>query len=194
MNRWLWTVVLALAPVAAQAAVGVGARVGGYGFREVEDGEATWQGCRMNGFGLFGTYDLDRDRELFAEGGLDFYQATDDAVRDERMDRLSLHAQVALGVRFFPDFIVSPHVQAGLGAEWTKLEVVGTTLRRDALLGTGFLGLGAELNASQRLHLGSNLRMLAMAGPDLAHRKAGDDLPLAYRAAGQAQFYVRYDL
>jgi hypothetical protein len=185
---------LVMLPGLAWADLGVGARVGGYGFREPEHGEMDWQGCRMDGVGVFATWDLDAGRNLFLEGGLDFYQATNEVVEEEHMDRLSLHATAAVGVRLFPDAIVSPSIQAGLGAEWTKLELMHATAKREGVMPTGFLGVGGELNATERLHFGANLRFHAMQGPDLDHDAPGDDIPLAYRAVAQAQFFMRYSL
>lgn len=192
MRGWLLGAALVMAPGVAAATIGVGARVGGYGFREASREGAPWDGCRMDGVGLFATLDL--DRHFFGEAGLDFYQATDATVKDESMDRLSLHGQLALGVRLFPDAIVTPHLQLGGGVEWTKIGFVGTPLEREAVLASGFLGAGGELDISEQVHLGLNLRFLAMAGPDAHHVGHDEAIPLTYRAAGQLQFFLRYVL
>lgn len=111
---------LAATPAAAENApsddvitLGAGARIGGYGFREVdEDGALTWDDCRMNGVGLFGTADF--GKYLFAELSLDYYHATGPVIASG-MDRQSAFVLGAGGVRLYPDAFISPYLQVGVG-------------------------------------------------------------------------------
>ncbi len=188
--------------------LGFGLRVGGYGFREPSGGSTSWEDCRMDGMGVFSSIDL--DPHFFGEVGLDYYQANAGVVEDG-MDRESGHLQVAVGARMFPDFFLTPYVQIGGGAEWTKMSLPATGAEREDVFPTGFLGLGAELNITESLKLGSSLRMYVMAHP--AHEEHGvnygdsthavtlhaltaDDekVPVEYGAAGQLQFFLRYAL
>ncbi len=180
---------------------GFGARVGGYGFRDPNGGEA-WDSCRMNGFGVFGT--LDYDRHLFGELAVDFYSATPDTV-SEGLDRTSTHALTGVGVRMLPDFVITPYVMLGGGAEYTRVELPEGDLA--ALYPMGFIGLGAELNVTRELKLGAALRMLATTRPDLVRDegsiygseaaltgKAQRDPEMEFDVAAQGQFFVRYTL
>lgn len=98
---------------------GFGARVGGYGFRN-PDGDGAWDTCRMNGFGVFGT--LDVNRHLFGELSLDLYSATPETV-DQGLDRTSTHVLTGVGLRMLPYFVLSPYVMLGGGAEYTRVEL-----------------------------------------------------------------------
>lgn len=181
-----------------------GVRLGGYGFREPEGGSTSWTDCRMDGAGLFSTVDITRN--IFAELALDFYQANAEVV-DAGMDRMSLHTQVAAGIRMLPDFYVSPYLQFGGGAEWTRVTLTAQGAEDTLWLPTAFIGVGGELNLLDDLKFGANIRMLTMALPDHAAPQTTTQglstrpLPLAehtgpidlrFEAAGQAQFFIRY--
>jgi hypothetical protein len=181
---------------------GFGARVGGYGFQS-HDGSERWDDCRMNGFGVFGT--LDANRYLFGEAALDFYAAAPEHV-EHGMDRVSTIPSVAAGLRMFPDFVLTPYVQAGFGAEWTRVDLAGA--RSERLYPIGFIGIGTELNVTRELKLGANLRMLVAAqaepaahgeahgvtGEMPAHTDSGDGVPMRVGLAAQGQFFARYAL
>lgn len=188
--------------------LGFGARVGGYGFREVTDGATDWTDCRMDGMGVFTTIGL--GDHLFSEVSLDYYQAHGSTV-GHGMDRESGHLLASIGARMFPDFLLSPYVQVGGGGEWTRIELTANGAEREDLLPTGFLGVGGELNLTEHLKVGATVRMFLMAHP--LHEHAGADsasaghaqthhaltsddeaVPLEYGAAGQAQFFLRYAL
>jgi hypothetical protein len=181
---------------------GFGARVGGYGFQS-HDGSARWDDCRMNGFGVFGT--LDANRYLFGEAAIDFYAAAPDHL-EHGMDRVSTIPSVAAGLRMFPDFVLTPYVQAGFGAEWTRVDLAGARSQR--VYPMGFIGIGTELNVTRELKLGANLRMLAAAqaepaahgeahcatGEMQSHAGAADGVPMRFGLAAQGQFFARYAL
>ncbi len=182
---------------------GFGARIGGYGFREPKPGEIDWTDCRMDGLGVFAT--METDDHFFGEAELDYYQAHGSAVA-EGMDRESAHLLVSVGARMFPHHFLTPYVQVGGGAEWTQLTITATGGEREELLPAGFIGFGAEVNVTDHLKVGSNLRMFVMAhpahetstaSPGTSHHAltaADEAVPLDYGAAGQLQFFVRYAL
>lgn len=184
---------------------GVGARIGGYVFREDEGEGMGWGGCRMDGAGLFTTLDLFGGHG-FAELSFDFYAAHADVVADEGMDRVSLLTLMAAGFRMFPDFWVSPNVHVGGGAEWTDITLIERAQREAHWLPVVFIGLGAEFNLGEHLRLGSNLRILASGlpvahGGSHTHEAAastapgdGDGVAVEMMPAGQLQFFVRYAL
>ena len=171
---------------------GAGARIGGYGFRHVKNDKLSWDDCRMNGVGLFAT--LDYNRRFFAELSVDYYHATGKTVASG-MDRMSMFLLGAVGTRFLRDFFLTPYLQAGIGPEWTKIEVGGR--QRTALLAAPFLGVGVEANLG-RFKLGTHLRTFAMGVPDHlghgtgSHPHAGGDVPITYEVAGEMQFFARY--
>ncbi len=182
---------------------GFGARVGGYGFRDPNGGSA-WDACRMNGFGVFGT--LDANKYLFGELSLDFYSATPDTV-SEGLDRTSTHTLAGVGFRMLPDFVITPYVMLGGGAEYTRVELPEGDL--EALYPMGFIGLGGELNVTRELKLGAVVRMLATARPEIAANGSGSiygsseaaltgeasgDPKMEFDVASQAQFFLRYTL
>jgi hypothetical protein len=170
---------------------GFGARIGGYGFRG-EDGK--WTDCRMNGVGLFGT--LDVTKHFFLELGVDSYQSVKDDA--EHMDRVSMLTSTAVGLRMFPDFIITPYIQVGTGVEWTRVDVMGQ--RTSGVYPMGFLGVGSELNILRNLKAGAVLRFLGMAHPN--HEEHDHDIvyqhptetKMEYQPSTQGQFYVRYVL
>lgn len=147
----------------------------------------------MNGTGLFVTYDLHPN--FFLELGGDFYHATAPTV-EAGMERLSLYLLGSAGARFLPEALVSPYIQAGVGPEWTRIEVGGAT--RSVLLAAPFMGVGGEVSLGA-LRLGATLRSYAMGLPD--HLQAGDQhehsgggtgVPLHYEPAAQVQFLARW--
>lgn len=183
---------------------GIGARIGGYGFRQVTNDDVTnWEQCRMNGVGIFGTLDL--TDHLFTELSIDGYYATGDVVNDG-IDRVSLHAFGALGLRMFPNSLISPHIQIGGGGEWTRVELTDADQLTDGWYPAGFIGTGGELNLGDHLKLGMNLRVFAMALPvyeyvtyDVAEADTSrgapggsDDIPMEFEMASQLQFFLRY--
>jgi len=156
-------------PVAvfADPGFGLGARVGGYGFREVTGGELSWEDCRMNGTGLFGTVDV--SRHFFGELSADLYHATEGPVA-AGMDRTSFHTLAAVGARFFPEFWLTPYVQAGGGTEFTRIDLDGASDR--FVVPEAFMGVGGELSW-KALHFGTTLRVIGMALPAHGHGSDG---------------------
>ena len=183
-------------------ASGFGARVGGYGFQS-HDGSDDWDDCRMNGFGVFGT--LDVNRYVFGEAALDFYSAAPEHL-EHGMDRVSTIPTLAGGLRMFPDFVLTPYVQAGAGVEITRVDLAGA--RTERVYPIGFVGLGAELNVTHQLKLGVNFRMLAAAQAEpAAHGSAhgvtgevpaaaadSEGVPMRFGLAAQGQVLARYAL
>lgn len=179
--------------------IGVGARVGGYGFREVNGSTLSWNDCRMNGTGLFGTIDL--GRHFFGELSADLYHATGETV-GAGMDRMSLHTLGAVGARMLPDALVTPYVQVGGGPEFTRLEIGESVDKR--VLPAVFMGVGGELNI-KRFHFGSNIRVFSMGLPEGGHghvaqalepegAESGDHggVDIRQEVAGQMLFFARY--
>jgi hypothetical protein len=214
MKKQLLCVALAalLAPATALAAesdtateregptFGVGARVGGYGFREVKGDNLAWNDCRMNGTGMFGTIDI--GRYFFGELSADLYHATAAQVNGG-MDRVSFHTMGALGAKMLPDSWVTPYVQVGGGPEFTRLDVDGTVDKR--VLPAAFMGVGGELNAGH-FHFGSNIRVFSMGLPAHGHGEVtqalqpegsddhggSDGIEVRHEVAGQMLFFARY--
>jgi hypothetical protein len=187
-----------------------GARIGGYGFRELKARAVSWTDCRMDGAGVFGAVDL--SEHLFAELSFDFYGASAILVGElEAMDRVSAHTQGALGLRMATGGRFVPYLQVGGGAEWTRVDMPGFA-RTQGWFPTGFFGVGGELALTDHLRLGASLRVAAMAHPLHAHGGEGAHeghalghgaLPapaaaprvqMEYAPAGQALFLVRYSL
>ncbi len=183
---------------------GFGARVGGYGFRQTDGSSEKWDDCRMNGLGLFAT--LDMSQTFFTSLGVDLYHAAPSA-QEEGMDRESTHLLAGVGARMFPEFVLTPFVELGGGAEWTRIDL--GPQRTEGVFPVGFIGLGAELNVTRELKLGAQLRMLATTQPDVAASSTAQALgtsqsalttdgggEVATRAAmaAQGQFFLRYAL
>ena len=172
---------------------GLGVRIGGHGFRHVRNERLSWNDCRMDGSGLFAT--LDFTKHFFTELSVESYHATGKTA-SHGMDRLSMYVLGAAGARFLPDFIVSPYIQAGIGPEWTRIEV-GDHLKT-TVLAAPFFGVGGEINLGS-FKLGSHLRAYAMGAPNHLHTDtdhdhgSGDAVKIHYETAGQAQFFVRYE-
>ncbi len=177
---------------------GVGARVGGYGFREVDGGTLSWDDCRMNGTGLFGTVDV--GPHFFGEVSGDLYHSIGSS---PDMDRVSFLPAAAVGVRLFAGKLITPHLQVGGGPEFTRIEMGGVATTKT--LATGFMGVGGELNI-KRFHFGTNLKVFSMGIPAHAHGTIAAHLEpegsetaahhegakMRYEVAAMGQFFVRY--
>lgn len=211
MKRWI-VVFCTLSMFAAEASaeevvvkdgpeIGLGARVGGYGFREVEGGSLSWADCRMNGTGLFGTVDV--GKHFFGEVSADLYHSTGSS---SGMDRMSFLPSAAVGARLFAGKLITPYIQAGGGPEFTRIEMDANTDKK--LLASGFMGIGGELNVKS-FHFGSNIKVFSMGIPEHLHGTVEahlqpEDAPAAehthepaemkmrYEVAGMMQFFVRY--
>lgn len=169
--------------------VSLGVRIGGYGFRHLNEQEAlAWDNCRMDGIGLTGAYDW--TPHLYTEAGVDAYFAVAETMR-QGLDRLSLHVSALAGYRFAPNFLISPNIHIGLGAEWTRVEVYGN--RDSGLFPVGFLGVGGELNIKD-LRFGMSIRANAMQLPQYDWQSDAPDQTVRYETelAGQALFSFRY--
>lgn len=181
----------------------VGARVGGYGFREMastsfmtEKSTTGWEACRMNGLGVFASRNL--NKHFFAEGALDTYFTdafpTGEAHGnyDTPIDRVSGLLTIAGGARLFPDKVVSPYVQLGVGAEVTRVRLPALGMQDTALLPFGFFGVGATVRVGEKLRLGASLRVNAMGYYDDAQFQT--ELKHHYELATQGQFFFSYAL
>lgn len=185
-------IALTLSPALAGEALAeeaFGVRVGGYGFRQPTAEGTDWTDCRMDGLGLFAGTSL--SDHLFAEVGLDFYQANADVAAHGDMDRMSSHVTGALGFRMFPKSLIQPYAQIGVGAEVTQVDSADRP-QETYLFPSGFLGVGGELMLGDHLRLGANVRMHMMAHPDGLVLPAGQEGYYKAAAAGQAQFFARY--
>jgi hypothetical protein len=208
------------APAAADEAVRVdarapatysfGARVGGYGFRQVEgDARSGWNDCRMNGIGIFAQRSL--ARAFFVEGATDVYfaesfpQAHDPS--EDGMDRLSGLLSVAAGARMMPTDRITGYVQLGGGLELTRVVMHhdGGESRRNDVMPMGFIGFGGSIRVGDKVRLGANLRVNMMAHYPHAHVEHTHDEPEMEpagpmpldpepEAAAQGQFFLSYDL
>ena len=181
------------------ADVSVGARLGGYGFRDAasaREGQTQWRACRMNGIGVFGEYAF--SDTLYAEVGLDAYfvdnwLATDDADANEwAIDRTSMLITGAVGARAWSGKRISPNVHVGLGGEFTKVTVgdIVTSSERYTKP-VAFIGIGGDLNLGKVL-LGMSLRIHSMAlfAPDRRNGGVSDEADFA----AQMQFWAKYRL
>lgn len=174
----------------------IGARIGGYGFRENTSGASDWHDCRMNGLGVF--VDKPLAGPWFVEGGLDTYFAAGvdghdhehDASSAAPMDRVSGLLTVAGGVRLFREARVSPFVLAGAGVELTRVSLPGLG-EESFVLPMGFFGVGADLRLG-RVSLGATLRVNLMGHFD--HGAGVVALEPEPELAAQAQFHARVAL
>ncbi|MEZ4403739.1 MAG: hypothetical protein R3B06_27190 [Kofleriaceae bacterium] len=206
------TTVTALATLAAGAAaepvpLTLGARVGGYGFRNPSSvdsaGHVAWDQCRMNGLGVFARRGLGR---FFTEGGADFYfserfpQAPVDAMGDQ-FDRLSGLITVAAGANVIETRRFVGYAQLGAGLELTRFTFrhVDDVMTDQRALPVGFVGFGGEVRVGQRTRLGANLRAHLMGNFTAAYQADRDvwdpetnHLEVSPEAAAQGQFYVSY--
>ncbi len=190
-------------PDRSDAHYSVGARVGGYGFRNTQHAELErWDDCRMDGMGIFAQRTF--TPYLFAEAGFDFYTASDavpePGMTAPHMDRISGVTTVAGGARI-PWRWLSPYLQVGLGMEITRVEMASHGLNDRAVLPMGFLGVGADLRITRRLSVGANARTNLMKhfvhGADLhTHDDATEnhtEMEGEFEAAAQGQIFVRYE-
>ena len=180
----------------------LGVRVGGYGFREAtsaaaEESSGTgWQACRMNGLGVFARRAL--ATSFFLEAGLDTYFTdsfpTGGAMGsyDTPIDRSSALMTVAAGARFYPDSLISPYIQIGLGAELTHVSLPALGLEDTALLPMAFFGTGASLRINEGTRIGAVLRINAMGYYDDAQFQTS--LSPELELATQGQFYASFAL
>ena len=198
------TTVCALSPSAFAEPVidRIGARIGGYGFREgvpasgAMSGTTGWQACRMNGLGMFASRDL--DSHFFIEGGLDTY-FTDNAVLpgasgeySTPIDRVSGLLTAAAGARAYRDSLISPFAQIGIGAELTRVRLPELGMEDTAVLPMGFFGGGADLRLGKRLKFATTIRVNAMGYYDDAQFQG--KLKSEPELATQAQFSLSYQL
>ena len=169
----------------ASVELGLGARIGGYGFRHVnEEGNLDWDNCRMNGTGAFLTVEY---KNFYSEAALDLYHAVAEPVKSG-IDRISLHSTLALGARFRKDKLISPLVTLGGGAEFSDVEVYGT--QAFVIAPVAFVGAGGELNFSG-LKLGMMIRSNAMQLP-VYNSTRPDEIEWETEISGQALFTARY--
>jgi hypothetical protein len=193
-------VLVALVPCTAHAeepALQLGARVGGYGFRQpvtAEREHTGWEACKMGGLGLFLEHAL--SSRFFLEGGLDAYVADDSNTVDTgdwRIDRSSFLTTVAAGAYLLPGHRFSPYLQAGLGLELTHVTVGAgdRAVDDDFALPLAFFGLGADLRWGPA-RLGASLRVHAMGYFD--HPEGTESLEPRVEMATQGQFYAKFAL
>ena len=180
---------------ATQSPYTVGARVGGYGFRNPDPtASKLWNDCRMNGVGVFGRRDFGR---LSVETGADLYFSDafplPAAQSDEGAeDRLSGLVTVAAGARIFEAGRFTGLAQLGTGVELTRFQMQmdnGTVAKASRALPMGFVGVGAEVRVGARTELGAQMRLHVMGRFD-----ATPECTLVLRpdAAAQGQFYLTY--
>ncbi len=186
----------------AEPAIDVGARIGGYGFRESADAQAMsdsltgWQACRMNGIGVFASRAL--SRHFFLEGGFDTYFADSfptggtSGGYQTPIDRVSALMTMAIGARLFPESVVSPYLQVGVGGELTRVRLPELGLEDTAVLPFGFFGIGGVVRLSPQLQLGMVLRVNAMGYYD--DDQFQTELDAQAELATQAQFFASYRL
>ena len=193
----------AVTAAAAPVRYSFGVRAGGYGFRNTQHAElGEWDDCRMEGAGVFAQRSF--TRHLFAEVGLDLYtakEATDPATMATAMDRISGITTVAGGARV-PWRWVQPYVQLGLGLEVTRVEMPEHGLDDRAIVPMGFLGVGAELFATEHISIGGNIRTNVMKhyshganghvhdASDPAHTEMTGE----FEAAAQGQLFLKYQI
>ena len=179
---------------------GVGARIGGYGFRDVDHEKAlNWEACRMNGTGLFGTVDI--ARYFFGELSFDLYHSIGN---DWDMDRVSVLPAAAVGARLLPGKLITPYVQAGGGPEFTRIGMNGVS--ENMVLPTAFMGVGGELNIKS-FHFGTTLKVFSMGLPEYVEPAAKtpdryyypnnlapqpEEIAMRNEVAAQMQFFARY--
>jgi len=201
LGLWFIVWVVPMSAFAESPLQGVGARVGGYGFREGVDasGETSgtgWQACRMNGVGVFGIRDL--SRHFFLEGGLDTYFADSAVVPssmgayDTPVDRVSGLVSVAAGARLAPEALISPFVQVGVGGELTRVRLPELGLEDSAILPMGFFGAGANLRLGERFIFSASLRVNVMGYYDDSQFQS--QLDARPELATQGQFALAYRL
>lgn len=152
----------------------LGARIGGYGFR---DGEAPgydvdgWDTCRMNGVGVFADWGL--AERLHIEVGLDGYfsdrtslAAGDGASASPaagwHVERTSGLLSAAVSAYPWRGKRLASMLQIGSGVELTKVDVTGAKDATTAVAPLGFVGAGGDLKVSPKVRIGMSLRLHAM--------------------------------
>lgn len=159
-----------------------GVRVGGYGFRHAADSDLAWDDCRMNGVGAL--VRLDRAAPWYLQVSVDGYHATGETVA-AGMDRLSLTPAAAIGARLQNRTPILPHIELGLGAEFTRVELGDAAAAR--VLPTGYVGAGVELVFGS-IAFGTTIRANWMGLPehgDTAGASAGSASALSSDAASE---------
>lgn len=183
---------------------GVGARVGGYGFRDQDaSGKATWDDCRMNGIGVFGQRAM--TRHIAIEGGLDAYFADNTGLPGHdhggggatepahlAMDRVSTIATVGAALTLLPGYRVTPTLAIGTGVELTRVSMDGHA-PASRVLPMAYFGFGVDGRLWGRVYGGMNVRVNAMGhfehdDPNMTEMTASPEL------ATQGQFYLRVAL
>lgn len=205
-----------LAPLAVLAVAGtvhaepltVGARVGGYGFRNPasvgDNGHVAWDECRMNGLGVFARRGVGR---FFAEGGADVYFSeafplpAAEQMAGEQQDRLSGLVTVAAGANLVRTKYFTGYAQLGAGVELTQFRFShgDDVMTDERVLPLGFVGIGGEIRLGDRTSLGASLRAHVMGNFDAAYEADRDvwdpesnHLDVSPEAAAQGQFYIAY--
>ncbi|MCB9506570.1 MAG: hypothetical protein H6697_02755 [Myxococcales bacterium] len=175
-----------------------GLRIGGYGFRDSSGGSLSWDECRMNGVGAL--VRLEREAPWYLQLSVDGYHATGPTV-DGGMDRLSLTPAAAIGASLRNRTPLLPHIELGVGAEATSVEIGDASARR--VLPMAYIGAGVEVVVGD-FALGTTIRSSAMGLPDheegaSASKAAGEsdgagDEAVVFHAevAGQVTFSLRY--
>jgi outer membrane protein with beta-barrel domain len=169
---------------------GFGARLGGYGFRAQSSGNESWDDGRMDGMGVFGERRF--GDHAFAELGVDFYSSTADAVSQEGLDRSATLVTFALGVRPFPRALLSPYLELGGGADFTRATATEMGLERSFVFPLAFVGAGGDLHLGDHLRVGAAIRGLLM--DQFARPSPQDGLTWSLAPAAQLQLFARYDL
>ncbi len=157
----------------------------------------------MDGAGVFAQ--VDRGSPLYLQLSFDAYHATGATIASG-MDRISMTTIGSAGVRLENSTPFWPHIEIGVGAEWTSVEIGERTDRR--VLPVGVIGTGVEV-VIQRVRLGTTLRIMATSLPEHGHADEhatkhdgeatdaphlhGEDIEFASEVAGQATFSIRYD-
>ncbi len=189
----------------------VGARVGGYGFRNPNSvdstGHVAWDNCRMNGVGVFARRGL--GGRFFGEGGADVYFTESfptggptDVADGETRSRLSGLLTVAAGADLIQTQRFRAYAQLGVGLEVTQFRFTSgmDTLEDRRAQPLGFVGVGGELRFG-RTSLGASLRTHVMGNYDAVYQADRDTwdpetnhLDVSPEAAAQGQFYLGYAL
>ena len=199
MRALLASLVLTIAATTAAAdpVDTIGARVGGYGFRNPHPGDRrdAWDDCRMNGLGVFARKDLGVAN---VEAGADLYfseafpMQPNAAAANE--DRLSGLVTVAAGARLLDTRHVRALAQLGTGVELTHVTMSmpnGVEAEDSRALPLAFVGISAEIKVGDHTALGGALRTFVMGKFDA---NPACQLEVTPEAAAQGQFYLSYSL
>ncbi|HTJ42326.1 MAG TPA: hypothetical protein VL463_09550 [Kofleriaceae bacterium] len=197
MRILLASLVLLSAAAHADPVDTIGARVGGYGFRNPQATESrnAWDDCRMNGLGVFARKDVGF---VNVEAGADIYFSesfpmapnSDDAAED----RLSGIVTVAAGAKLVDTSRFRAMAQLGTGVELTHFKMTmptGLEAEDSRALPVGFVGVTAEIKLGDKTAVGGALRTFVMGKFDA---NAACQLEVEPEAAAQGQFYLSYRL